>query len=100
LLVPCWLQEADRRRLEEIVSGLVDRRSPFVFVSPNNGPPTDVWLLGRVSGQTYRVSNLGSFAGMTVIGFFPRGQTAWNDGRTRWSRILARSAKKKIPPST
>jgi hypothetical protein len=72
VLVPCWLQDADRRRLEEIVSGLVDRRSPFVFVSPNNGPPTDVWLLGRVSGQTYRVANLGSFAGMTVIGFLPR----------------------------
>jgi hypothetical protein len=73
-LVPCWLEAADRRRLEEIVSGLVFRRAGFVFVSPNNqGPPTDAWLLGRISGENYRTSSLGDFAGMTAIVFEPRG---------------------------
>jgi len=72
VLVPCWLKDADRGRLEEIVSGLVERRSPFVFVSPNNGPPTDMWLRGRLSGEAYRISSLGDFVGMTAIVFFPR----------------------------
>ncbi len=76
-LAPCWLEEADRRRLEEIVSGLVLRRAGFVFVSPNNqGPPTDAWLLGRISGENYRVSSLGDFAGITAIVFEPRGAVA------------------------
>ena len=72
VLVPPSLKDADRRRLEEVVSGLVARRSPFVFVSPMNGPPTEEWLLGRMSGQPYRVSSLGNFLGMTAIGFLPR----------------------------
>ena len=72
VLIPSSLEDADQRSLEEIVSGLVDRRSPFVFVSPKNGPPTDVWLLGRVSGQPYHMSSLGNFAGMRAIGFVPR----------------------------
>ena len=76
-LAPCWLEEADRRRLEEIVSSHVSRHAGFVFVTPNNqGPPTDAWLLGRLSGENYRVSSLGDFAGITALVFEPRAPVA------------------------
>jgi mannosyltransferase len=69
--VPYWLENADRRRWEAIVSGLVVRRAGFVFVSPKEGPPADAWLQGRISSENYRVSNLGNFAGITAIVFEP-----------------------------
>ena len=72
-MLPCWLTGTDRRRLEEIVSGLIGRRSTFVFISPSEGPPTATWLLGRLSGEDYRISTLGPFTGMTTIVFQPRG---------------------------
>jgi hypothetical protein len=70
-LAPCWLEGTDRRRWEEIVSGLILRRAGFVFVSPSEGPPSGMWLLGRMSGENYRVSSLGAFAGITAIVFAP-----------------------------
>jgi hypothetical protein len=72
VLIPCWLGDADRRRLEEIVSGLVVRRAAFIFISPNDGPPTGIWLLGRLSGEEYRAWSLGDFAGMSAMIFVPQ----------------------------
>ena len=70
-LAPFWLESADLRRWEEIVSGLILRRAGFVFVSPSEGPPSGMWLLGRMSGENYRVSSLGAFEGITAIVFAP-----------------------------
>jgi hypothetical protein len=70
---PCWLKEADRKRWEGIVSSLVLRRAGFMFVSPNDWPMADIWLLGRMSGENYRISSLGDFAGITARVFEPRG---------------------------
>jgi hypothetical protein len=71
--VPCWLKEADRIKWEGIVSSLVLRRAGFIFVSPNDWPLADAWLLGRVSGEGYRISSLGDFAGITTRVFEPHG---------------------------
>jgi uncharacterized membrane protein len=71
VLIPCWLKDADRRRLEGVVSSLIGRRTAFVFISPNDGPPTDKWLMGRLSAEEYRIESLGDFVGMTALAFLP-----------------------------
>jgi hypothetical protein len=72
VLIPLRLEEADRLRLERIVSGLLSRRSGFVFMCPKDGQPADMWLLGRLSAEAYNVSSLGDFEGITAIAFEPR----------------------------
>lgn len=69
--VPFGLETADRRRWEEMVSGLVLRRAEFVLVSSGEASPAGTWLLGRMSGENYRVSGLGGFAGITAMVFEP-----------------------------
>jgi mannosyltransferase len=71
VMAPCWLDEADRVRLEEVVSRLLLHRAKFLYISPSDAPLTSIWLLGRVSGVGYRSSRLGDFEGMTAIQFTP-----------------------------
>jgi hypothetical protein len=66
---PTGLDFGETRRLEKIVSDIVQRRTTLVFLSRRSGPPVDTWLLGRFSGTGYHVGRLGEFDGLIGIVF-------------------------------
>ena len=71
LIAPCWLDEADRVRLEKVVSAVLPQRGKLLGISPSDFPYTSVWLQGRLSGAGYRWSSLGDFQGITAMQFAP-----------------------------
>jgi hypothetical protein len=71
LMAPCWLDDADRARLEKVVSALLPQRAKLLYISPSDFPYTSVWLQGRLSGAGYRSSSLGDFQGITAMQFVP-----------------------------
>ncbi len=71
-LLPSALHQPDRMRLDEIVSGLLARRAPFVFVSLGKESPAFVWLQGRLSGAAYDILDMGGYDGLTAARCRPR----------------------------